>query len=95
MRATKIIESDEELSNKGRMYNEIVLEKDCGVGFHMHEGDGEIYFILSGEAEYEDTDHSITTIYPGDVTFTFDGEGHGITNVKDEPCRLIALILYK
>ena len=54
MRATKIIDSDEELNGKGRMFNEIVLEKDCGIGFHVHEGDGEIFLILSGEAEYED-----------------------------------------
>ncbi len=94
MRATKIIDSDEELNGKGRMFNEIVLEKDCGIGFHVHEGDGEIFLILSGEAEYEDTDHSKTTLQPGDVTITYSGEGHSITNVQDEPCRLIALILY-
>ena len=94
MRATKVIESDDELNGKGRMFNEVLLEKDCGIGFHVHEGDGEIFLILSGEAQYEDTDHSITTLYPGDVTITYSGEGHSITNVKDEPCRLAALILY-
>ncbi|MBQ9021378.1 MAG: cupin domain-containing protein [Eggerthellaceae bacterium] len=92
--ATKITNSDDELNGKGRLYNDMILEKDCGVGFHMHEGDGEIYYIVSGEAEYEDTDHSIVTLHEGDVTITYSGEGHGITNVKDEPCRIIALILY-
>ena len=91
---TKLINSDDELNGKGRLFNDNILEKDCGIGFHVHNGDGEIYYIVSGEAEYEDNDHSITTLYPGDVTITYSGEGHGITNVKDEPCRVIALILY-
>ncbi|MBP3815395.1 MAG: cupin domain-containing protein [Firmicutes bacterium] len=91
---TKIIHNDQELYGKGRLFNDNILEKDCGIGFHMHNGDGEIYYIVSGEAEYEDNDHSITTLHAGDITITYSGEGHGITNVKDEPCRLIALILY-
>ena len=94
MRATKVITCDEELNGKGRMFNEVLLEKDCGIGFHVHDGDGEIFLIISGEAEYEDTDHSTTTLLPGDVTITYSGEGHSIKNVQDEPCRLIALILY-
>ena len=56
--------------------------------------DDEATVILSREAEYEDTDHTVTTLYPGDITITYSGEGHAITNVKDEPCRMLALILY-
>lgn len=92
---TRIINSDEELYGKGRLFNDNILEKDCGIGFHVHEGDGELYYILSGEAEYEDTDHTVTTIREGDITITYPGEGHGITNIKDEPCRVLALILYE
>lgn len=92
---TKIINSDEELNGKGRLFNENVFEKDCGMGFHIHNGDGEIYLVLSGEAEYEDNDHSITTLKAGDITITYSGEGHGITNVKEEPCRVLALVLYE
>ena len=50
--------------------------------------------MLSGEAEYNDNG-TVTTIKAGDVTFTGDGEGHAITNYRDEPARFIALILYK
>ena len=94
VKVSKIINSDGELYNKGRLFNECILEKDCGIGFHMHEGDGEIYVILEGEAEYEDNDHSVVTLHQGDITITYSGEGHGITNVKDEPCKVLALILY-
>ena len=55
------VEQDSEMWNRGRMLNENVLEKDCGVGYHVHQGDGEIYVILSGEAEYNDNG-TITTV---------------------------------
>ena len=39
------VEQDSEMWNRGRMLNENVLEKDCGVGYHVHQGDGEIYAV--------------------------------------------------
>ena len=76
------VEQDSEMWNRGRMLNENVLEKDCGVGYHVHQGDGEIYVILSGEAEYNDNG-------------TGPGEGHAIINRKDEPMSFMAIILYE
>ncbi len=90
----EILSGADEMYGKGRLFNEIVLDKNCGVGWHIHEGDGEAYLMLSGECEYDDNG-TVTTIKAGDVTFTGDGEGHAITNLKDEPAYLIALILYK
>ena len=90
----EILAGDAEMYGKGRLFNEITLEKNCGVGYHLHEGDGEAYLMLTGECEYNDNG-TVTTICAGDVTFTGDGEGHAITNHKDEPAKFIALILYK
>ena len=90
----EVVAGESEMYGKGRLFNEITLEKDCGVGYHVHEGDGEVYLMLSGECEYNDNG-VVTTIRPGDVTFTGDGESHGITNYKDEPAKFIALIPYK
>ena len=89
-----LIESNGDLFNSGRTFAHIVLEKDCGVGYHVHNGDGEIYYILKGEAEYNDNG-TVVTVKAGDVTHTLPGEGHGITNVKDEPMEMIALILFE
>ena len=68
-------------------------KKNCEVGYHIHEGDTEVYYILKGEGEYNDNG-VMRTLYPGDVSFTDDGEGHGIKNVSDEPLIFVALILY-
>lgn len=88
-----IIEADSELNNHGRLFNELTLEKGCGVGWHVHEGDSEMYVILSGEAKYNDNGTE-TVLHPGDVTYTGPGEGHSITNEGDEPVYALALILY-
>ena len=85
---------DADLWGKGRLFAINTLNKDCGVGWHMHEGDGEIYYILEGEAEYNDNG-TVTTLKKGDVSFTFPGEGHSITNLKDEPMTFMAMIIYE
>ena len=45
------------------------------------------------EPEYSDNGE-MTTLRAGDVAFAYDGEGHSIKNVSDEPMEMIALILY-
>ena len=69
------------------------LSQAVPVGFHVHEGDTEIYYVVAGKAEYNDNG-TITTIEAGDVTFTPSGTGHGINNTGDEPLEIIALIIY-
>ena len=88
-----MIDSPEELWGKGRLFSHNTLEKDCEIGWHVHSGDGEIYYILTGEGEYNDNGETVT-VHAGDVTFTPAGEGHALVNRKDEPLELIALILY-
>ena len=83
----------EELNGKGRMFSHITVAPHSGIGYHEHDGDTEIYYVLSGKAAYNDNG-TITTIEKGDVTFTPSGFGHGVDNKSDEPVELIALIIY-
>lgn len=78
---------------KGRIFNVVRLEKNCEIGWHVHEGDGETFLIISGEGEYNDNG-TVTTVHAGDVCFTADGEGHSMKNLRDEPLELVALVLY-
>lgn len=89
-----IIDSPAELYDKGRVFGHTILNKNCGVGWHIHEGDCEYFYILKGEGEYSDNG-VMTTVGPGDVTFTPEGTGHSIINRGDEPLELIALVIYK
>ena len=62
------------------------------IGDHLHTGNNEIYYVLSGSADYNDNGTTVK-IEAGDVTVCNDGESHGLVNTGSEPLHLIALIL--
>lgn len=89
----KLINGAEELNGKGHIFAHTTVLPGSGIGYHVHNGDTEIYYVYSGKGEYNDNGR-ITTVEAGDVTFTPSGCGHGITCIGDEPLELIALIIY-
>lgn len=89
-----ILNGADEMYNKGRVFNHVFLAPGAEIGWHVHKGDGETYYILSGKGEYSDNG-SIITVGPGDVTFVDEGEGHSMKNIGVEPLEAIALILFK
>lgn len=89
-----LINNDAELNGKGRCFAHTTVLPGHGIGYHVHNGDSEIYYVLSGAAEYNDNG-TMTTISAGDVTFTPSGSGHGLTCTGNEPLEIIALILYE
>lgn len=93
IRFDRIIETPEELCNKGRVFSIATLEPGCELGYHVHKGDCEFYYVLSGEGEYSDNG-VMTTLRRGDSGFCPDGEGHSIKNTGSEPLVFVALILY-
>ncbi|MCF0237675.1 MAG: cupin domain-containing protein [Sphaerochaetaceae bacterium] len=88
-----LITSDKEFNGKGRAFCHTTLQPGCEIGFHQHHGESEIYYFLTGEGKFND-DGSIVDISAGDVTFTFDGQGHGVKNTGNVPMEIIAVILY-
>ena len=89
----KICESVDELYGKGRLFNLMVLAPGNTIGEHVHEGDNEIFYFLSGTGEYNDNGR-LVQVCPGDTCICNDGELHGLRNTGDEPLTFIALILY-
>ena len=70
---------DEELGDKCGLYAKVTIPAGSTLGFHEHQGEGESYFILSGEAIYDDNGTK-RKIGPGDTTWTPSGTGHGVDN---------------
>ena len=85
--------SPEELNNKGRLFGKITLKPGCGIGYHVHEADSELFYILRGTAIYNDNGTE-TTVGAGSVTLTPAGTGHSIKNAGTEDVELVALIVY-
>ena len=53
-----------------------------------------MYYVLSGEGEYDDNG-VIVPVKAGDVTFCKNGEGHGLTNTGKEDLVFNAMIIYE
>lgn len=86
---------DEELGEKCALYARVTIPAGSLLGYHEHHGNGESYFVLSGEAIYDDNG-SRRTIKAGDSTWTPDGSGHGVDNsAGKEPIVFMALIVNK
>ena len=84
---------DEELADKCGLYARVTIPAGSVLGYHEHHGNGESYFVLSGEAIYDDNGAK-RTIKAGDSTWTPDGSGHGVDNSQGKvPIVFMALIV--
>lgn len=76
-----------------RLFSIATLEPGADVGYHQHVGEVEYYYILSGNAIYSDNGKEYY-LQSGDLTFTPDGDSHGIKNLSDkEKLVFIALVV--
>lgn len=74
-----------------RLFTHIVVNPGCSIGYHIHQHETEFYYILKGEAAYNDNGTE-TVLHTGDVSATRHNEGHGLENQSQSPVELIALI---
>lgn len=85
--------ADFELKNpKVKLFGLAKLLPNEEVKYHIHEGESETYYIISGNGIYNDNGEEVE-IGPGDVTFTPSGEGHALKNTGDCVLEFIAQIL--
>ena len=75
-----------------RLFSLIQVKPGEEVEYHMHVGESETFFILSGQGIYNDNGNKIE-VTPGMVTLTPSGQGHAIKNIGDEMLVFIALIV--
>ena len=87
-----IWEKGNELNPNMRLYAKIVLKPGDSIGYHLHEGEDELYYILAGRAETDDNG-VLRELVPGDSTLTRSGEGHSIKALGPENLELLATIV--
>jgi len=90
---TDIADADQ-MMGRARLFSVGTLKPGCGVGYHVHHNECEIYLILKGTAVFNDNGVE-TTVSAGDVTVTADGQGHSIRNDGSEDVEFVALIPLK
>ena len=82
----------EGLYHHGRMFAHITVDPGCSIGYHDHVHETEFYYVLRGEAVFND-DGSEVIVRAGDVCAPGFGASHGLENRTEEPVELIALIV--
>lgn len=82
----------EQMGKSCRLYAVISLDPGSSIGYHDHHGESETYYFLRGEGEYDDNG-TVSTVKPGDVTYTADGCGHALVNTGKDKLVFTALII--
>lgn len=82
----------EGVNPKLNMYSRVTLYPGQEVGYHLHDGNSELYYILAGKGTYNDNGKEME-VTEGTVTFTPSGSSHGLKNTGDDVLEFIALII--
>ena len=82
-----------ELNDKGRLFANITLRPGCSIGYHVHENESELFYVMKGEALYNDNGTECP-VSAGDVMICPAGTGHAVANHGTEDVELCAVILY-
>ena len=83
----------EDLNNKGRLFANITLKPGCSIGYHVHEGESELFYLMKGEVVYDDAGTE-QILRAGDVMICPAGTGHAIANNGQEDVELCTVIVY-
>lgn len=80
------------LPAKMRLFSKITLKKGCGIGYHEHHGETELFAFVSGQGRVQDDDAWVD-VKAGDSMATPDGHGHAVENTGEEDLVFIAAIV--
>lgn len=82
----------EELLNRCDLFGRMTLKPGCRVGYHLHKGNIESYFIVSGKGIYT-CEGVQTEVEGGDMAYCGNGESHDLINTGEEDLVVMALIV--
>ena len=83
----------EELGKTGRLFAHMVVHPGDSIGYHKHEGEYEVYYILDGTATLTQ-DGEVYELHSGDVAICPPGSSHGVENCSDKDLHFMAAIFF-
>ena len=75
-----------------RVFSILTLVPGASIGYHVHEGETELFYFLEGYGRVRDDDREYD-ICAGDSMATFSGHGHGVENTGDTDLVILAAIV--
>jgi mannose-6-phosphate isomerase-like protein (cupin superfamily) len=91
VRIEHLWDAKNELKGNNRLFARLILEPGSGIGFHTHDNEEEVFFIVSGQAKADDNGQTVE-LNPGDTLLTGGGAGHSIEAVGSESLVIMAVI---
>ena len=82
----------EEMGSPTRMYSRLILQPGCSIGWHVHENEEEIFYILAGQARIDDNGTEVIASV-GDSVITRSGEGHSVACEGTDTLEILACII--
>jgi len=84
--------TSEQFKAKSRLCAELILPPGAGIGKHDHQGEDEVYIILSGSGIVTDNGEE-KVVAAGDAILTGNGASHAIRNNGKKDLKMIAVIM--
>ena len=81
-----------EMGSPSRMYARLTLQPGCSIGWHVHENEEEIFYIVAGQARIDDNGVEVLASV-GDSVITRSGEGHSVACEGTETLEILACII--
>ena len=81
-----------QLPEKVRIFNLLTLIPGASIGYHVHEGETELFYFIEGNGRVQDDD-AFCDVSAGDSMATFSGHGHGVENTGDTNLVILACIV--
>ena len=75
-----------------RIFNVLTLIPGASNGYHVHEGETELFYFMEGNGRVQDDD-AFFDVTAGDSMATFSGHGHGVENTGDTNLVILAVIV--
>ena len=82
----------EESFGAGKLFSRTVIPAGASIGEHRHEGEFEVYYVLSGVVEAQDGGNWVT-LHAGDTHLCASGESHALRNFGSVEAEVLMLIL--
>lgn len=80
------------LPGKMRLFSLLTLIPGASIGYHVHEGETEMFYFLEGNGRVRDDDATLD-VTAGDSMATFSGHGHAVENTGDTDLVILAAII--
>ena len=80
------------LPERARLFSMLTLVPGASIGYHVHEGETELFYFLDGCGRVQD-DNQFYDVSAGDSMLTASGHGHSVENTGDHDLVLLAAII--